>query len=41
MATTESVTTTATRLFDNSSKASGTSSEKTIQILAPAAKPSP
>ena len=41
MATTESVTTTATRLLEASSRASGTSSEKTIQIMAPAAKPSP
>src|SRR5215204_4742351 len=41
MATTETVITTATRLLEASSLASGTSSEKTIQIMAPAAKPNP
>jgi hypothetical protein len=41
MARTERVTTIATRLPDSSSRASGMSSEKTIQIMAPAANPSP
>jgi hypothetical protein len=41
MATMERVITTAIRFSDASSRASGTSSEKTIQIMAPAANPSP
>ena len=41
MARTESVATTATRLLDASSRDSGRISEKTIQIIAPAANPSP
>ncbi len=41
MASTERVTIIATRLPEASCKASGTSSEKTIQIMAPAANPSP
>ena len=41
MARTERVMMIATRLGDASSRASGMSSEKTIQIIAPAANPSP
>jgi hypothetical protein len=41
MATALTVITTATRLLDASRLASGTSSEKTIQIMALAAKPNP
>jgi hypothetical protein len=41
MARTERVMMIATRLADASSRASGISSEKTIQIIAPAANPSP
>src|SRR5215203_89343 len=41
IAATESVTTTATRLPEVSSRASGTSSENTIQTIAPPANPRP
>jgi hypothetical protein len=41
MASTKSVVTTATRLLDASSRDSGRISEKTIQIIAPPANPSP
>jgi hypothetical protein len=41
MARTERVAATATKLLDASSKASGLISEKTIQVIAAAAKSSP